>query len=210
MNAFPHWPPLSDDHLFAQIQRALEHAADSRDSRSVNHLACDLADAETYLRYIFRMIPGVDQGHFNLLAQQSQGSYEWMATAYRFITHGHSSNSEPRTRLEHVLGSGEGLDALYAVILGSQSNGDGREVQLMFLKLVLSLKGSLPFSALLEFPPSEYFPPGVDILAEVQHLSPLLAGIRDHPPIAPYHPSFVEFLSDAARSGPFYIDLGKC
>lgn len=187
--------------MVTQIQRVLG----ANGAISVDNLSFKLADAETYSRYMLRLTPELnfDNSHF-LLIQKSKGSYEWLVTACLYITQGPATNLERRSRLEQVLSSGEGLDALYRVVLGS--DGDRLRVRLRFLTLVLSEKASLPLLALLDLPPLEYFPPGIDILSEVKQLSPLLAGLSNNSPVVPRHSSFVDFLSDAHRSGPFYVD----
>lgn len=193
--------------MINQLQRALEHV-DANSTALLNGITFE-RDAETYLRYIFRMTPELHVKHSHVLIERSQGSYTWLATACLFIAQENSTTLEQRDRLKQVLCMDQGMDALYVLVLGSHGSGDRLEVRLKFLELMLFARGSLQLNTLLELVVPEWFPSGIDVLSEIQYLSPLISGLHDDSPAAPYFPSFADFLGDINRSGEFHIRPGE-
>lgn len=151
----------------------------------------------------------------NRLVERAGTSFQWAATACRFIRSEDVGGADPREQLENVLESDHGLDALYTTIMARYFDSKDTH-SLARLKSVLGrilvAREPLPLQALTRLlPPLSVFSVGLDDLPiqqrTVRFLGSLLSGTHDdNTPIVALHASYREFLHDPVRSGAFFVD----
>lgn len=152
------------------------------------------------------------------LVRRAGVSFQWAATACRFIKSDDIGGVDRRERLENVLKPNHGLnalDALYTAIMvqyfDPSDAGSLRRLKSV-LGRILCAHAPLPLRALAELlPPTSIFTAGLDDFPIQQRilrfLGSLLSGAHDDDsPIILLHASYREFLYDSARSGPFFVD----
>lgn len=142
-------------------------------------------------------------------------SFQWAATACRFVQGDDIGGVDPREQLEDVLKFDRGLDALYHSIMARHFDPtDTRSLNQVksVLGRILCAREPLPLRAITQLlPPASVFSTSPDdIFAQqriIRTLGSLLRGTHDDDtPIVPLHPSYAEFIHDPTRSGPFFVD----
>ncbi|KAG2346199.1 hypothetical protein BDR05DRAFT_959801 [Suillus weaverae] len=155
---------------------------------------------------------------FNLLAQKSDGLFEWARLASAHIKNTNIVG-DPIRRLRSVVSAtfGKGvhlLDDMYQRILGEIISEDEEEVVPMFRSVmgqIIASSEPLPMVALnamrLHFPNED---DRYKVEAVMGPLGSLVIGTADPDiPIRPLHSSFYEFLTEKRRSGKFSIDVSS-
>lgn len=149
------------------------------------------------------------------LVRRAGTSFQWAATACRFIKSDDRGAVDRTKRLQNVIQSHRGLDALYLTIMDQYFDCTDEESLALLKSLlgrILIAQEPLPLQALAQLiPPASVFSIGLkDFLIQqriVRFLGSLLSGTHDdNTPIAPLHASYREFLHDSARSGAFCVD----
>lgn len=148
------------------------------------------------------------------LVRRAGTSFQWAATACRFIRSDDIGGADPREQLENILEADHGLDALYTTIMAQYfDSADTRTLARLksVLGRILVAREPLPLRALVQLlPPTPVFSVGLDDLIQqriVRFLGSLLSGTHDDTaPILALHASYREFLHDSTRSGAFFVD----
>ncbi|EIN05908.1 hypothetical protein PUNSTDRAFT_74221, partial [Punctularia strigosozonata HHB-11173 SS5] len=144
------------------------------------------------------------------IVQAAEKSFQWAFTACGFIRgEDKYKGYDWHERFLAVLSSGSfHLDTLYKLVLG-RLFGDGPLDRFKrVLGRVLSAKVPLPLDALEELQ-EEKDPRGCTTNV-LNIMGSLLYGVSNPgDPIRPLHSSFRDFLTDKARSGPYYVDLSS-
>ncbi|KAG2066622.1 hypothetical protein BDR04DRAFT_1160067 [Suillus decipiens] len=157
---------------------------------------------------------------FNMLAQKSDGLFEW---AHLASAHIKNTNivGDPIRRLHSLVSttSGKGvrlLDDMYKRILGEimSEEEEEEEAVTMFRSVmgqIIASSEPLPMDALNAM--RLHFPSGDDhykVETVVGPLGSLIIGTANPGiPIRPLHSSFYDFLTKKKRSGKFYIDVSS-
>ena len=150
-----------------------------------------------------------------LLVEKSEGLFQWAATACKTVLQnpaGLTLKDRFEARLRAVLtGGSSSLDDLYKAVLGQHFTLSQPEQAQRFYSVmaqVLCASSPLSIASLHEIRCLVTGVPKDEVTPVVAYMGPLLSGVstRDSP-IRPLHTSFRDFLTDADRSGPWFIDL---
>ena len=148
----------------------------------------------------------------NLLVERSESLFQWAFTACRFVKGDGKRGLDPVEQLNIVISSkrrGGSLDQLYLDVLTQTFDASDSTAMArwkMAMGRVLAAKQPLSVSALREL---RYGEDSVDAIGLIiSPLGSLLSGANEESiPVRPLHTSFLDFLTDASRSGPFFIDV---
>jgi len=174
-------------------------------------------DVSIYVRDALGDVEDLGSADLDKLAMAAGDSFQWASTACRYIrdNSGGQGPHLPRERLALFLTGNQGLDELYIRIL-DEHFGDSSPAGLVGLKLILGqitrTKEPLSLQALWELTPqaSKSTLRLRDFKNIVQHLASLLINTHNVDwPIAPFHPSFFDFLCDANRHHKYLIDMDQ-
>ncbi|KAI0342490.1 WD40 repeat-like protein [Trametopsis cervina] len=159
---------------------------------------------------------GDANSHWSMqLAERSEGSFQWAATACKFIKGSGKAGQTPDERMEIILVQEgrrvEPLDDIYVRVLDSVCDFemDGSPVRRRFqmaLGLVLDIQEPLPLGALKELLRGN--PEAVKALhAFILHLGSLFEGAADDSsrPLRPFHTSVRDFFRTEQRSKKYYV-----
>jgi hypothetical protein len=174
-------------------------------------------------RYIRNELGNVDefreaeyQTRLSALIRRAGTSFQWAATACRFIYGDSDAGADPRDRIRTLLRADEGLYGLYRTVMKEHCN-PLHEMEVKRVKSILgriiSAQEPLSLHALVHLvPPNSVLTPD-DIRTQrriVKHLASLLSGTQsDHKPIAPLHSSYRDFLCNPEHNKDFYIDRSE-
>jgi hypothetical protein len=150
------------------------------------------------------------------LIRMAGTSFQWAATACRFIRRDRKAGVSPQDRISTVLRSDEGLYALYSTVMTEHCD-PSIEIAVKRVKSILGriicAQEPLSLHALVHLVPPDSIctPDDMEIQREiVKHLASLLGGTHsDHEPIVPLHSSYRDFLCNPQHNKDFYIDKGE-
>jgi hypothetical protein len=150
-----------------------------------------------------------------LLAERSEGVFQWASTACRFIRGDGARGLDPVEQMDVLLSSTSRsthvnrLDQLYSEILNRNFNTQNATFMKRFesvMSMVLAAREPLSLSSLKKLRFEEDTSDAVELV--IRPLGSLLTGITDEStPVRPLHSSFRDFLTDASRGGIFYINI---
>ena len=161
-----------------------------------------------------------DDAHFKILAEKSDGLFEWARLACEYIKGMSGGSMDPMDRFKAVVtgtpGSCTGehlLDDMYGRFL-KEIVTENTEMVNMFRSVmgqVLIWLEPLSMTALASMRP--HFPSEngrYDVERVMKSMGSLLTSTLDpQAPIRPLHISFYDFLTDELRSGRFFIDMSS-
>jgi hypothetical protein len=158
--------------------------------------------------------------HFEMLAQKSDGLFEWARLACEYIKDTNEAGVEPMDQLENLITGTSGcntgtrlLDDMYRLILGKLMPKVENTKAISRVRSVMGqiLASSEPLSMdVLTAMRGEFSGEAAkfNVKGVIEPLGSLLAGTTDsHTPIRPLHASFYDFLMDGSRSKEFFIDV---
>ncbi|KAG6329342.1 hypothetical protein ID866_9747 [Astraeus odoratus] len=169
-------------------------------------------------QYISDQLKGL-RGHFNdmeisRLTELSDGLFEWARLACEFIKPrkaGVNAKRRYNELISRTRGEGSALmDNIYRSILGEivDDSPEARATFQSVMRQVLWTAEPLPIPSLNVM--RQYFETQddvSDVKDVLDFMAALLSGIIDHTvPVRPLHSSFYDYLTDASRSGVFYVD----
>ncbi|KAG2093906.1 uncharacterized protein F5147DRAFT_820824 [Suillus discolor] len=181
-------------------------------------------DIHTFVSYKLKKVSGLGNKEFAVLADKSDGLFEWARLACRYIQET-PFGSYPIDCFNAVVTHDHGerknlLYDLYRVILAENMGKDRytrteyQQVLAKFHSVMGQVLGSakpLPLDALnamrSRFPDQrEHYK--VEVV--IERMGSLLSGITNpSSPIRPLHASFREFLTDKSSSGDFFLEISK-
>jgi hypothetical protein len=177
-------------------------------------------DIMTYIRNELRDVDefrAVEyQIQLNALIQKAGTSFQWAATACRFISMDSKAGVDPRKRIVTVLRSDESLYALYSTVMTEHCDpsdeGAVKQVK-SILGRIICTKEPLSLHALVHLVPPDSILTPDDMRTQrriVKHFASLLSGTHsDHEPIVPLHSSYRDFLCNLEHNKDFYIDQSE-
>lgn len=180
----------------------MENVARDLTSRDIGkYVRSSLKDIEQFKEERYR-------ADLDSLVAKAETSFQWAATACRFIDSKDTAGVDPGEQLQTVLQSNQGLDELYTAIMDQffpRSNESALKRLKSVLGRIISAREPLTLTALARLSRDS-----TDLTTHrgiVKFLGSLLSGTHDdNTPIAPLHASFREFLHNSARSGEFFVD----
>jgi hypothetical protein len=150
-----------------------------------------------------------------LLAERSEGVFQWASTACRFIQGDGARGLDPVEQMDILLSSTSRsthvnrLDQLYSEILNHNFNTENATFMKRFesvMSMVLLAREPLSISSLKKLRFEEDPANAVELI--IRPLGSLLTGVADESsPVRPLHTSFRDFLTDKSRGGIFYINI---
>ncbi|TBU26192.1 hypothetical protein BD311DRAFT_808620, partial [Dichomitus squalens] len=157
----------------------------------------------------------LQDGDHRLLVTKAEGLFQWAATACRVLLQnpaGLTLQERLNLRLGAVLGGGPfSLDDLYRSILEQHFDLDEPVLAERFRSVmaqILCASSPLSIESLDEMRRLATGGKRDEITLVVQYMGPFLSGVSSRTsPIRPLHTSFRDFLTDAARSGEWFVDL---
>jgi len=186
-----------------------------------SHVSTESAEHDIQL-YICSKLEGsrsaFNDGHFKVLAQKSDGLFEWARLACEYIKGQNRVGVDPMERFKDlVAGSSERgtllLDKMYCNILADIMPEDDEAIaafRSVMGQIITSLE-PLSLSALNAM--RLHFPSGGGGYRVEQVIGPmgsLVTGTADsQTPVRPLHASFYDFLTDKSRSNEFYVDISS-
>jgi hypothetical protein len=175
-------------------------------------------DIATYIRNELRNVElrkAEYETQVNALIQRAGTSFQWAATACRFIRPRYAG-ADPQDQIRKMLEADIGLYGLYSTVMKEHCDlSDEKAVQRVksILGRIITAQEPLPLHALIHLVPSDSIltPNDGEIQRGiVKHLASLLSGTHsDHEPIVPLHSSYRDFLCNAEHNKDFYIDEGQ-
>ncbi|TBU24470.1 hypothetical protein BD311DRAFT_702123, partial [Dichomitus squalens] len=178
-------------------------------------------DIEYYIRHQLTSdephIDGtLDDRDFQELANESEGLFQWAATVCRAINHkpaGRTLKERFRRRPRAAQGKEYPLDPLYKQVLGNLFKSEDAELMDRFRSVMAQILCT-PFPISTQLTDElRRIATGVQeskVTLIVADMGPLLSGVSARTsPIRPLHTSFRDFLTDAARSGEWFVDLAR-
>ncbi|EJF64990.1 WD40 repeat-like protein, partial [Dichomitus squalens LYAD-421 SS1] len=196
------------------------------DHQHVSHISLDdnkeeaTSDIALYVRH--QLAPdrsladeALHDGDYRLLVTKAEGLFQWAATACRVLLQnpaGLTLRERLNLRLGGVLGGGPfSLDDLYRSILEQHFDLDEPVLAERFRSVmaqILCASSPLSIDSLDEMRRLATGGKRDEITLVVQYMGPLLSGVSSRTsPIRPLHTSFRDFLTDATRSGEWFVDL---
>jgi hypothetical protein len=156
------------------------------------------------------------QTRLSALIRRAGTSFQWAATACRFISMNSKAGVDPRDRIVTVLRSDESLFALYRTVMTEHCDPSD-EVAVKRVKSILGriicTQEPLSLHALAHLVPPDSILTLEDMQTQrqiVKHLASLLSGTHsDHEPIVPLHSSYRDFLCNPEHNKDFYIDQSE-
>jgi hypothetical protein len=150
-----------------------------------------------------------------LLAERSEGVFQWASTACRFIRGDGARGLDPVEQMVILLSSSSQtthvnrLDQLYSEILNRNFNTANATFMKRFesvMSMVLAAREPFSISSLKKLRFEEDSSDAVELI--IRPLGSLLTGIADeYSPVRPLHTSFRDFLTDKSRGGIFYLNI---
>ncbi|EJF58655.1 WD40 repeat-like protein [Dichomitus squalens LYAD-421 SS1] len=178
-------------------------------------------DIEYYIRHQLTSdephIDGtLDDRDFQELANESEGLFQWAAMVCRAINHkpaGRTLKERFRSRPRAAQGKEYPLDPLYKQVLGNLFKSEDAELMDHFRSVMAQILCT-PFPISTQLTDElRRIATGVQenkVTLIVADMGPLLSGVSTRTsPIRPLHTSFRDFLTDAARSGEWFVDLAR-
>ena len=178
---------------------------------------CDVQ--ETSKEMIFKDIKSYIRKHFSRcklsfadddiekLATKAAGLFQWAVTACNYITP-QIAGADPIERFNSVLSFDAGLDSLYTSILEKRISTDSKEAESVKAILARVLAAAEPLSIdILKALCSNKR--GQRLVDNVIHVLGAVLSVHGANVIRPLHTSFRDYLTDKARSGPFFVDLNQ-
>ncbi|EJF65001.1 hypothetical protein DICSQDRAFT_14200, partial [Dichomitus squalens LYAD-421 SS1] len=196
------------------------------DHRHINHISLDenkeeaTSDIALYVRH--ELAPdrsladeALQDGDYRLLVTKAEGLFQWAATACRVLLQnpaGLTLQERLNLRLGAVLGGGPfSLDDLYRSILEQLFDLNEPVLAERFRSVMAQIfcaSSPLSIASLDELRRLATGGKRDEITLVVQYMGPLLSGVSSRTSaIRPLHTSFRDFLTDAARSGEWFVNL---
>lgn len=138
-----------------------------------------------------------------ILVQKSEGLFQWVATACRFIKGSGKAGRNAEKQFRLIDRSDSSLIALYLTILRDLFGEDDDDVLQSFSTVmgqVLAAKVPLSLATLTALSPN------LDTDTVLAPMGSLLTGVTGDGPILPLHTSLRDFLLDREQSGRFHMD----
>jgi hypothetical protein len=160
----------------------------------------------------------LDDGHFKMLAQISDGLFEWARLACEYIKGNNKAGVEPMDRFEDLtagtleIKTGTRLlDDMYLRILTEIMPDDERAMSRVYSVMAQILASLEPLSIAALSGMRLHFPGVIgnySVKRVIEPLGSLFTGTTgSDTPIRPLHASFYDFLTDKSRSDKFFIDV---
>jgi hypothetical protein len=171
-------------------------------------------------KYIHNELCNVDelqeseyQTRLSAVIRRAVTSFQWAATACRFICGNSNAGTDPRDQIRAVLQADEGLYGLHSTVMKEHCD-PSHEMEVKRVKSILgriiSTQEPLSLHTLVHLVPPDSILTPEDMQTQrriVKHLASLLSGTHsDHEPIVPLHSSYRDFLCNLEHNKDFYID----
>ena len=141
------------------------------------------------------------------LTHKADGLFQWAATACSHIAEC-KAGADSKNRFNSVLSFHPGLDSLYTAVLKDKISGDPKEAKSVMAVLAKIIAAIEPLSIHL----LKALCLNSDEQQVVEKDIPLLGAVftvHGSNVIQPIHTSFRDYLTDQARSGPYFVDINQ-
>ncbi|KAF8299618.1 hypothetical protein DL93DRAFT_2035790, partial [Clavulina sp. PMI_390] len=199
-------------------------------SKLFMHDIPDHSTKDDISRYAIHMLQGppliATPEELEKLSEKAQLSFQWVATACRYITNRDDGNQGvlPLVRLRKVLSSSGSADSqsslysLYSTVLDAQfgtSATEDLELPKLLLGVLVVATKPLKLPVMLQLLDSHLSKYGEKTEVKkaaaiiLGHLSSLITGTQTEDTLFPIHASFLDFLQDSANNPKYCVDTLK-
>ncbi|CCM06117.1 uncharacterized protein FIBRA_08366 [Fibroporia radiculosa] len=157
--------------------------------------------------------------HFRVLAQKSDGVFEWARLACSYIMDDSSMGPDATGRFNSLVTRGWATDAdllddMYTLVLQVAMQKNRRRSAISLFRSVMGqiISSSEPLSMVTLSAIRQQYPSEDTIQVEpiIRSLSALLTSTLENvAPVRPLHASFYDFLMDETRSGEFHVETSE-